>query len=112
MRLLVCVGEQFDTLLEQPNQLCESELSYRAGSERPVVGVEGRRTEIRRVREDECLKNRLLRGTRSPMRPSHTAWQLRSAWLISVGSSVKSKKQTYIVPLQYIKEMSSLDGSQ
>ena len=40
--------------------------------ERPIGGVEGRRIETKRVREDECLKID-RRGTRAPRRPTHTA---------------------------------------
>ena len=82
--------------LEKARQLCHrfavsstALRAHRAGSERPVAGVEGRRIEARRVREDECLKSRLLRGTRSPMRPSHTAWQL----LLSLANKRRFQRQ-------------------
>ena len=41
------------------------------------------------MREDEYFKNRLPRGTRSPMRPSHTAWQL----LLSLANKRRFQRQ-------------------
>ena len=45
--------------------------AHRAGSERPIAGVEARRIETKRCREDECLKT-FGRARAPSMRQSHS----------------------------------------